>query len=295
MASTAIKRILKERIHYNKNPLNKEGIYIDFSDDNIFNAKVLIIGPENTPYENGFYLFNFDFPKSYPHKPPKGKFYTIDGKIRMNPNLYEEGYICLSLLGTWPGPSWSSSQTLNSICMSIRALVLNDNPIQNEPSFEKEVGIRAQKYKNIIEHENLRIAVCKMLKNTPNGFECFKPQMEKYFVENYDWYIKNAIKNMKKNGKADKSPIYNMNIVYKYKELQDTMESIGTGLGVIPKKFEIIPPPKTKKKKYTRKAPKAPSKMYDLGFQMVSENDGKMYVVSQNKNGVKRWKKVKTN
>lgn len=28
---------------------------------------------------------------------------TGGGKVRFNPNLYDNGYICLSLLGTWPG------------------------------------------------------------------------------------------------------------------------------------------------------------------------------------------------
>ena len=32
---------------------------------------------------------------------------TGGGKVRFNPNLYECGKVCLSLLGTWSGPSWN--------------------------------------------------------------------------------------------------------------------------------------------------------------------------------------------
>jgi ubiquitin-protein ligase len=42
-------------------------------------------------------------------------------------------------------------------------------------------------------------------------------------------------------------------------------------------------------KKGTRKAPSKPAKNYEVGFQMKSENDGKMYVVKGYDNGQKRW------
>lgn len=31
---------------------------------------------------------------------------TGGGRVRFNPNLYDCGKVCLSLLGTWSGPSW---------------------------------------------------------------------------------------------------------------------------------------------------------------------------------------------
>jgi hypothetical protein len=45
--------------------------------------------------------------QDYPQKPPKVQFLTTGGgTVRFNPNLYESGRVCLSLLGTWDGPSW---------------------------------------------------------------------------------------------------------------------------------------------------------------------------------------------
>jgi hypothetical protein len=38
---------------------------------------------------------------------PQVQFLTTGGgTVRFNPNLYNCGKVCLSLLGTWAGPSW---------------------------------------------------------------------------------------------------------------------------------------------------------------------------------------------
>ena len=47
---------------------------------------------------------------------------TGNNKIRFNPNLYNNGYICLSLLGTWRGDSteaWTSRSNALQILLSI--------------------------------------------------------------------------------------------------------------------------------------------------------------------------------
>jgi hypothetical protein len=36
---------------------------------------------------------------------------TGGGSVRFNPNLYNGGDVCLSLLGTWPGPGWQPGQS----------------------------------------------------------------------------------------------------------------------------------------------------------------------------------------
>ena len=72
-----------------------------YDDENIFKMYCLIIGTENTPYEDGFYLFDFTFTEEYPLKPPKVKYCTLNGNIRFNPNLYTCGKVCLSILNTY--------------------------------------------------------------------------------------------------------------------------------------------------------------------------------------------------
>ena len=60
---------------------------------------------------------------------------TKGGKYRLNPNLYAEGKVCLSLLGTWSGPGWvPGKSTLLQVLVSIQAMILCEEPIANEPS-----------------------------------------------------------------------------------------------------------------------------------------------------------------
>ena len=51
------KRLLKDVVDVVKNPLADQGIYYVHSDENMFTGYAMIIGPEDTPYAHGFYLF----------------------------------------------------------------------------------------------------------------------------------------------------------------------------------------------------------------------------------------------
>ena len=144
MAQRSIKRIQNDIKLYHKSDLNDHGIYVHFNEKNIFNAKALIIGPDETPYKNGFYFFDINYTEKYPQEPPKVVLCTLNKRTRFNPNLYTGGKVCLSILGTWSGPKWSSVQTLKSVLLSIQSL-MNENPIINEPGWENEVGIYSGK------------------------------------------------------------------------------------------------------------------------------------------------------
>jgi baculoviral IAP repeat-containing protein 6 len=100
------KRIAKElaSIHTSL-PLNaSNSIYVCIDESRCDMLKVMISGPDNTPYENGLFEFDVFFPANYPLNPPKVSFLTTGGgTIRFNPNLYSDGKICLSILGTWEG------------------------------------------------------------------------------------------------------------------------------------------------------------------------------------------------
>ena len=64
----------------------------------------MIAGPEGTPYAGGLFEFDCFIPLEYPNKPPLMHLRTTGGgSVRFNPNLYNCGKVCLSLLGTWPG------------------------------------------------------------------------------------------------------------------------------------------------------------------------------------------------
>ncbi|KAI8624708.1 UBC-like protein [Xylariaceae sp. FL1651] len=115
-----------------------EGIFIRHGASRLDLMKILIIGPRGTPYEHGFFEFDLLCPLEYPSIPPRLKFRTTGGgRIRFNPNLYENGKVCLSLLGTWSGEPWRPEQsTILQVLVSIQAMILCEQPWYNEPGRE---------------------------------------------------------------------------------------------------------------------------------------------------------------
>lgn len=66
---------------------------------------------------------------------------TGGGTFRFNPNLYQDGKVCLSLLGTWAGPSWNpSTSTILQVLVSIQSLIFVPDPYFNEPGYESVRG-----------------------------------------------------------------------------------------------------------------------------------------------------------
>ena len=175
-----LKRIISDIAELVSDPV--ENIHIWYDENNITSIKGLIIGPKDTPYEDGFYFFSLEFPETYPFTNPTAKFETINQQIRFNPNLYEGGKVCLSILGTWSGPKWSSVQTLKSVLLSIQSL-LNENPIINEPGWEnyKKDDPKTIAYNEYIQFHNYEFAILYVLENE-NFFPYFNPIIQKYFV-----------------------------------------------------------------------------------------------------------------
>ena len=121
------------------------------------NNKVLIVGPRypkqsdadihnaKYPYEECLFFFNMSFPPKYPDIPPSMQFVNsgfYGDNFRYHPNLYEthsrpefNGKVCLSILGTWQGPGWTSDMNIESTLMTVQSL-LGPNPIHNEPQYE---------------------------------------------------------------------------------------------------------------------------------------------------------------
>ena len=54
----------------------------------------MIIGPDGTLYEGGFFKARLKFPKDFPNMPPEMTF-TSD---MWHPNVYSDGKVCISIL-----------------------------------------------------------------------------------------------------------------------------------------------------------------------------------------------------
>lgn len=182
----------------------------------------MIIGPKDTPYQHGFYFFEFIYPENYPFSPPKVLFKTHDGKTRFNPNLYINGYVCLSLLNTWPGEKWSSCQSLRSILLSLSTL-FTENPLLNEPGISIK-NTNVEPYNHIIHYRNIEIAILKCLNidDIADNYKPFYPIIKKYFMDNYSSLQLNIFI---PNGKYSTN-IYNLYCEADYTKLSKLLELV---------------------------------------------------------------------
>lgn len=159
-APASSRRLMKDVERAQQKEMRDQGIYYTTVDEKIDKGLALIEGPENTPYEGCFLLFSFQFPYDYPFSPPKVSFLTTDRKTRFHPNLYVDGKVCLSILGTFSGPTWSATQSLSTILLSLLAL-LDNNPLSHEPSFEKGtlLDYKHKQYADCVEHNIVKLMV----------------------------------------------------------------------------------------------------------------------------------------
>jgi len=148
-------------------------------------VKALVVAPEGTPYANGCFEFDILLPPTYPQVPPKVLLCTTGkGTVRFNPNLYNCGKVCLSLLGTWQGPGWEPGKsTLLQVLVSIQSLIFVEDPYFNEPGYERSMGTPAGKkaskqYNDEVRRNSARHAILAQLKN-PSPI--FKDVIQKHF------------------------------------------------------------------------------------------------------------------
>ena len=190
--------ILKEILMMKKSiPIYfNSSVFHKFYPDNYQYHEFIICGPTNTPYDSGCFLFKMYCPKNYPDVPPEVITCTTgNGKVRFNPNLYEKGKVCLSILGTWSGAaseSWMPGiSTMLQVIVSIQSLVMIPYPYFNEPGNEKdyhteEKQIKSVKYNDHIRLNTMKWAMIDQIKNPSKGFEDI---IRKHFALKSD-YIK---------------------------------------------------------------------------------------------------------
>ncbi|KRT85513.1 Ubiquitin-conjugating enzyme [Oryctes borbonicus] len=206
LTSTATARIKKDLMTLYTDTL--PGIFAVGDEKNLKFIYALIIGPMNTPYQGGFFYFVLKCPNDYPIQPPRMRLLTTDGgRVRFNPNLYETGKICVSILGTWNGPAWSPAQQISSLLLTIQSL-LNEKPYYNEPGFDKVncsffsrifvnkyiqemIPGDSDRYNEIITYQTLRVAVCGMVENDGglNVPESLQNIMKQSFLNYYEEYL----------------------------------------------------------------------------------------------------------
>lgn len=139
--------------------------------------RAVLIGPGGTPYHDGLFVFDVHFPPTYPDTPPMVYYYS--GGLRLNPNLYDCGKVCLSLLNTWTGrgtEKWMPHKsTMLQVLVSIQALILNAKPFFNEPGYDERFpGAEGERKSKAYNEEMFILSLKTMmytLRRPPKHFE----------------------------------------------------------------------------------------------------------------------------
>ena len=123
----AMKTLKKEFNALKNNPITSLGVTVGLvNESNIFQWKISMVGPQDTPYAGGIFFLQADFPDNYPKGKPNIKFLT---KI-FHCNVFNWG-ICISTLNNWkPTP-------MEKVLSDIFALFYANNPDNSgQPSRE---------------------------------------------------------------------------------------------------------------------------------------------------------------
>ncbi|XP_042893465.1 (E3-independent) E2 ubiquitin-conjugating enzyme-like isoform X2 [Penaeus japonicus] len=153
------------------------GIWVRGYEDRMDLYSVMIRGPERTPYEDGLFFFDFQLSADYPRAPPLCHYVTYCSD-KLNPNLYEDGKVCVSLLGTWNGKGtevWTSQSNLLQVIISIQGLILVSEPYFNEAGYERQKGTQQGRENSRMYNEMVVLkliqAMAKVIQAPPDIFK----------------------------------------------------------------------------------------------------------------------------
>ncbi|XP_034488815.1 baculoviral IAP repeat-containing protein 6 [Drosophila innubila] len=174
-----VKRLAQEAVTLSTSlPLSfSSSVFVRCDTDRLDIMKVLITGPADTPYANGCFEFDVFFPPDYPNLPMLINLETTGRhSVRFNPNLYNDGKVCLSVLNTWhgrPEEKWNAqTSSFLQVLVSIQSLILVPEPYFNEPGFERSRGTpsgtnSSREYNSNIYQACVRWAMLEQIRN-PN-------------------------------------------------------------------------------------------------------------------------------
>ena len=209
--------------------LHEHGIHIEFDENDITKAKAMVIGPKDTLYEGGYLFFSVDFPVNYPFSPPIIKYHKSNN-VRIHPNIYVNGKVCLSILGTWSGPEWTSAMDISNVFVTIQSL-LDNNPLKHEPGYDTPGHNKTyDKYNNIIQYNTIKSLILNRLfsDNDLGDFNIFKDIIYKNFIQNKKIIEEKINSNISKKCMIS-VPLYHISENINYEELYKVF-----------KKFDLI-------------------------------------------------------
>ncbi|KAK6085683.1 ubiquitin-conjugating enzyme [Seiridium cupressi] len=120
--------------------------------DNVMTWNAVIIGPADTPFEDGTFRLVMHFEEQYPNKPPAVKFISQ----MFHPNVYATGELCLDILQNRWSPTYDVAAVLTSIqryhttpstrkaCHTIDEFMANEHAsLLNDPNTGSPANVEA--------------------------------------------------------------------------------------------------------------------------------------------------------
>ena len=118
-------------------------------------CRLVIMGPPGTPFAYVPWVFDVFMGPDFPSEPPQLHYRSFVGQ-KMGPNLYPEGKVCLSLLGTWHAQDESEGwdpehSTLLQLVVSLQGIIMTELPFFMEAGYDRLQGtadgqIKARQY-----------------------------------------------------------------------------------------------------------------------------------------------------
>ena len=160
---TARAIITKEFKDINRNPMANIGFSVGLkNENNIFEWRCTLMGPQDTNYKNGLFFLKVLFPDNYPQSKPEVRFITPIYHVNVNhvqqygDEIDPLGHVCISTINEWK-PTYNMRQ----VFVDIFALFYLGNPEspfslerkeemkKNGPLYEEKVRYFTQKYAKI--------------------------------------------------------------------------------------------------------------------------------------------------
>lgn len=159
ISQTILTKALKK---YQDNPLVNLSCTVGLiNQDDIYNWKCTMIGPNDSPYKGGFFQIFIKFPENFPTGRPEVIFNTPIFHLNVNPVKQEEealGHCCISTINFW-----TPDTSIEDIFVSVFALfyaanvdsaylgygrdVINEF-IKDKKSYDERVKYFTKKYAN---------------------------------------------------------------------------------------------------------------------------------------------------
>ena len=136
------------------------------NEDDIFNWRVTLLGPKDTPYKYGVFIVSMNFPDDYPSGRPEVRFVTPIYHSNVYPernNSDPPGNVCLSILS-----AWNPNCKVEDILVSLYSLFYMTNPESpfagqreneyknNRTLYEEKIKYFTNKYASLTNHDNVR-------------------------------------------------------------------------------------------------------------------------------------------